>query len=238
MRQIVLDTETTGLDTKSGHRVIEIGATEIVNRRLTGRVFHRYLNPDRAIDEGAIAVHGIRNEQLVNEPRFPDVANELMEFLAGAELVIHNASFDIGFLDNELRLMKHAQPELRKHCDVLDTLTLARERHPGQRNTLDALCKRYYIDNSKRDLHGALLDANLLAEVYLAMTGGQSSLGLEAEDASVVEERQTARLVSAEVSAKLKVFQVSADDITMHDKMMQKIQSRCDGEPVWLRSQN
>jgi len=179
MRQIVLDTETTGLSTTGGHRIIEIGCVELVNRRLTGREFHRFLNPDRDIDEGAEAVHGISRADLDNEPRFHEVADELLEFLSGAELVIHNASFDVGFLDYELKLMEHPEPKIELHATVLDTLTLARELHPGQRNSLDALCKRYEVDASKRDVHGALIDSELLAKVYLAMTGGQSSLLLD-----------------------------------------------------------
>ena len=181
MRQIVLDTETTGLSTSQGHRIIEIGAIELVNRRLTGREFHRFLNPDREIDEGAEAVHGISLADLETAPRFPDIADELLEFLKDAELVIHNAEFDVGFLEYELELMGHAMPQITHHATVLDTLALARELHPGQRNSLDALCKRYEIDASKRDVHGALIDADLLARVYLAMTGGQTALSLEAE---------------------------------------------------------
>ena len=180
MRQIVLDTETTGLSTAQGHRVIEIGCVEIVNRRLTGREFHRFLNPDRDIDEGAERVHGISRESLETEPRFPEIVDELLDFLSGAELVIHNAEFDVGFLEHELRLMKHSQPAITDHASVLDTLMLAREMHPGQRNSLDAQCKRYEVDASKRDVHGALIDADLLARVFLAMRGGQTALSLDA----------------------------------------------------------
>jgi DNA polymerase-3 subunit epsilon len=178
MRQIILDTETTGLEADRGHRIIEIGCVELINRRLTGRRFHRYLNPDRDIDEGALAVHGISRTQLQGEPRFPEIARELLEFCEDAELVIHNASFDIGFLDAELKRMPGEFTPMQSRCRVLDTLTLARELHPGQRNSLDALCKRYGVDNSQRDLHGALLDAMILADVYLAMTGGQGALAL------------------------------------------------------------
>ena len=182
MRQIILDTETTGLSTSQGHRIIEIGCIEMVNRRLTGREFHRFLNPDRDIDEGAEAVHGISRAQLETEPRFHEVVDEFLAFVKDAELVIHNADFDVGFLEHELRLMKHAQPKITDHCAVLDTLALAREIHPGQRNSLDALCKRYEVDASRRDVHGALIDSELLANVYLAMTGGQSSLLLDEDD--------------------------------------------------------
>jgi DNA polymerase III subunit epsilon len=182
MRQIILDTETTGLSTGQGHRIIEIGCIELVNRRLTGREFHRFLNPDRDIDQGAERVHGIGRADLQTQPRFPDVVEELLEFLADAEVVIHNAEFDVGFLEYELTLMRHPRPRLDLHCRVLDTLSLARELHPGQRNSLDALCRRYEIDASKRDVHGALIDAELLARVYLAMTGGQTALVLEGDD--------------------------------------------------------
>jgi DNA polymerase-3 subunit epsilon len=181
MRQIVLDTETTGLSTSQGHRIIEIGCIELVNRRLTGREFHRFLNPDREIDEGAEAVHGISRQDLQTAPRFREIVDELLEFLRDAELVIHNAEFDVGFLEYELELMQHPRPKVVDHALVLDTLALARELHPGQRNSLDALCKRYDIDASKRDVHGALIDAELLARVYLAMTGGQTALSLDAE---------------------------------------------------------
>jgi DNA polymerase-3 subunit epsilon len=184
MRQIILDTETTGLEADRGHRIIEIGCVELVNRRLTGRRFHRYLNPDRDIDEGALAVHGITRAQLEREPRFHEIAAELLAFCEGAELVIHNAAFDLGFLDAELKRLPGEFQPMKARCRVLDTLLLARELHPGQRNSLDALCKRYGVDNSQRDLHGALLDAMILADVYLAMTGGQGALALGEERAS------------------------------------------------------
>ena len=167
MRQIVLDTETTGLATGQGHRIIEIGCLELVNRRLTGRKFHRYLNPDREIDDGAEAVHGISRADLETAPRFPEIADELLDFLKDAELVIHNAVFDVGFIEHELKLMKHDKPKITHHATVLDTLKMAREKHPGQRNSLDALCKRYEVDASNRELHGALIDAELLARVYI-----------------------------------------------------------------------
>jgi DNA polymerase-3 subunit epsilon len=177
MRQIILDTETTGLEPEAGHRVIEIGCVELIDRRLSGRHFHQYLNPERDIEDGALEVHGITQEFLRDKPVFADVADELLEFIAGAELVIHNAPFDIGFLDAELARL--GRPDrISDRAGVLDTLELARDLHPGQRNSLDALCKRYEVDDSSRSLHGALLDAELLADVYLAMTGGQSDLGL------------------------------------------------------------
>lgn len=179
MRQIVLDTETTGLDPKEGHRIIEIGCVELIDRRLTGNDFHQYLNPDREVEQGAVDVHGITSEFLADKPRFSDVADDFLKYVAGAELVIHNAPFDVGFIDNELKLLGDREQRTEDICSVLDTLVMARKMHPGQRASLDALCKRYEIDNSQRDYHGALLDAQILAEVYLAMTGGQATLLLD-----------------------------------------------------------
>jgi len=178
LRQIVLDTETTGLDWQHGHRIIEIGCVELVNRRRTDNAFHVYLNPEREIDEGAQDVHGLSQEFLADKPRFADVATDFLHYLGDAELVIHNAPFDLGFLDNELRLLGRQERQISRDNPVLDTLTLARQMNPGQRNSLDALCKRYGVDNARRDLHGALLDAELLADVYLLMTGGQTALSL------------------------------------------------------------
>ena len=249
MRQIVLDTETTGLSTSQGHRIIEIGCIEMVNRRLTGREFHRFLNPDRDIDEGAEAVHGISREQLETEPRFPEVVDEFIEFVKDAELVIHNADFDVGFLDHELRRMKHQRPKITDHCTVLDTLTLAREIHPGQRNSLDALCKRYEVDASKRDVHGALIDSELLARVYLAMTGGQSSLLLDEDaEAAVGGASGPANVGGASVGAasaansrfgpegpptsyKLAVIEATPDEAAAHEAMLEKI--RKSGACAW-----
>jgi DNA polymerase III subunit epsilon len=179
MRQIVLDTETTGLEAELGHRIIEIGCVELVNRRPTGKSFHRYLNPERDIEAAALAVHGISRDQLAREPRFLDIADELLAFIADAELVIHNAAFDVGFLEAELARAPGPPRSIATVARVLDTLALARQLHPGQRNNLDALCKRYGVDNANRELHGALLDARLLADVYLAMTGGQATLALD-----------------------------------------------------------
>ena len=181
MRQIVLDTETTGLEPNAGHRIIEIGCVELVNRRPTSNRFHRYINPEREVDRAALEVHGIEDHFLATQPKFAEVAAELVEFLSGAELVIHNADFDVEFLNHELRRLPGMPQEIRERCGVLDTLALARRMHPGQRNSLDALAKRYNVDNSKRELHGALLDAQILADIYLAMTGGQVSLSLESE---------------------------------------------------------
>lgn len=184
MRQVILDTETTGIDPRDGHRLVEIGAVEMVNRRFTGRTYHQYINPERHIDAEVVAVHGIDDAKVANEPVFAQVADDFWAFIEGAELVIHNAPFDVGFIDHELKMLKgRAQPlgPVADHCRILDTLVMARKMHPGQRNSLDALCKRYDIDNGHRVLHGALLDAEILADVYLAMTGGQTALTLDAE---------------------------------------------------------
>lgn len=186
MRQVVLDTETTGLDPRQGHRVIEIGCVEIINRRVTRNHFHQYIQPDRESDEGALAVHGISSEFLADKPRFEDIAEDFVTFIKGAELIIHNAPFDIGFLDHEFRLLKENHGvdlgATSDHASILDSLVMARKMHPGQKNNLDALCKRYDVNNDKRELHGALLDSEILADVYLAMTGGQSALLLDAEN--------------------------------------------------------
>lgn len=182
MRQLVLDTETTGLSVEQGHRIIEVGVIELVNRRPSGNSFHRYVNPQREVEYGAIQVHGITNEFLADKPRFADVAKDLWEWIGGDELIIHNAPFDVGFLDVEFRIAGIGKP-LAEVCAITDTVQMARKLHPGQKASLDALCKRYSVDNSNRDLHGALLDARLLADVYLAMTGGQSALTLDAAQA-------------------------------------------------------
>ena len=176
MRQIVLDTETTGLETSQDHRIIEIGCVEVVNRKLTGRHYHQYINPQRAVDAGAFEVHGIGDEFLADKPLFSQIVDEFMAFVEGAELVIHNAPFDVGFINHELSKLNPAPSAIDSLCKITDTLVMARQKHPGQRNSLDALCKRYFVDNSQRDLHGALLDAEILADVYLAMTGGQVAL--------------------------------------------------------------
>ena len=230
MRQIILDTETTGLNPKSGDRIIEIGCVELVSRRPTGRHFHRYLNPEREIDEGAVAVHGLTLAKLSREPRFADVVHELLDFLADAELIIHNAAFDVGFLNAELSKVGTDLGPIEQRCRVLDTLLLAREMHPGQRNSLDALCKRYGVDNSKRELHGALLDARILADVYLAMTGGQSALALtESSQAKKV-------MVSAPLqrpAGTLRVIRAAADEISAHEAMVERIAKASDGKAIF-----
>ena len=238
MRQVVLDTETTGLEPHLGHRIIEIGCVEVVNRRATGRHFHEYLNPEREIDAGAAAVHGMTLEKLANKPKFREVADSLLEFIDGAELVIHNAPFDIAFLDAEMGLwakLSGIEPvKVRTRCGVLDTLALAREMHPGQRNGLDALCKRYSIDNSHRQLHGALLDARILLDVYLAMTGGQSALALDEAVRVATPVNSAASLAGLPAaSVPLRVVQATADELQAHDDLMKMISKASGGKALW-----
>ncbi|MEA5444577.1 DNA polymerase III subunit epsilon [Gammaproteobacteria bacterium AB-CW1] len=234
-RQIVLDTETTGIETSDGHRIIEIGCVEMVNRRLTGRNFHQYLNPDREVDAGAVEVHGLSNDFLEDKPRFEEVVDDFLDFVRGAELVIHNAPFDVGFLDNELHLLKRPE-RIQELCEVLDTLVMARRMHPGQRNSLDALCKRYEVDNSNRDLHGALLDAEILADVYLAMTGGQKTLLLNEEEEEGGEAGGSASRIRRVNREGLQLRVVSATDVELeaHERRIQAIHEKSGGA-VWLR---
>ena len=224
MRQIVLDTETTGLSTSQGHRIIEIGCVELVNRRLTGREYHRFINPERDIDEGAERVHGISRADLEGEPLFKDIADELLDFLKDSELVIHNAEFDVGFIEHELKLMQHPAPVITEHALVLDTLTLAREMHPGQRNSLDALCKRYEVDASRRDVHGALIDAELLARVYLAMTGGQTALSLDEDEDDLSFAGQETVVRPRRNDLELVVLRPSDAELAAHEALMDKMQ--------------
>lgn len=217
-RQIILDTETTGLEPKEGHRIIEIGCVEMINRRLTGNNFHQYLQPDREIDAEAIEVHGITNEFLADKPRFEDIAEDLLAYLDGAELIIHNAPFDIGFINHELLLVDPGSKPITDYCSVTDTLVMARQMFPGQRASLDALCKRYEINNAHRTLHGALLDSEILADVYLAMTGGQVSLllGAEQEDgAGGIGGSAHIRRVQADVS-RLRIVRASEEELAAH----------------------
>lgn len=227
-RQVVLDTETTGLDPNLGHRVIEIGALEVVNRRATGATFHVYLNPEREIDAGAVAVHGLTGEFLADKPRFADVAGDFLEFVRDAELVIHNAPFDVGFLNAELKRLDEGP--LGRFCGVLDTLRLAKEMHPGQKNNLDALCKRYQVDNSGRNFHGALLDAQLLAEVYLAMTRGQESLGID------VVPPVAGPLAPGAPAARrgaLKVQRASQGELESHAAYLEALRKECGEVGAW-----
>ena len=233
MRQIVLDTETTGLEPSQGHRIIEIGCVELVNRRLTGNHYHQYIQPDREIDEGAIEVHGISNEFLIDKPLFADVAEDFMDFVRGAELVIHNAPFDVGFINHELKMLDGSFDKLETQCTVLDTLALARKMHPGQKNSLDALCKRYEVNNSHRELHGALLDAEILADVYLLMTGGQTSLLLGGSN----EERQASvdggiRRLSGD-RPRLKVVKAGVGEQTAHEARLLSIKEASGGQCLW-----
>ncbi len=232
MRQIVLDTETTGLSSDEGHRIIEIGCLEISNRRLSGAHFHRYLNPEREVDPGAAAVHGLTLDKLRDYPRFQDVALEFLEFVRGSEVIIHNAAFDVGFLNHELARLGEAWGRLEDYCQVFDTLRLARDLHPGQRNSLDALCKRYEVDNAHRELHGALLDAELLADVYLAMTGGQSALGLEAK---ANEHQSTGNdSMSADFAGRRpRVLRAGAEALAAHARRLAAIDKVSGGKLVW-----
>jgi DNA polymerase-3 subunit epsilon len=239
MRQLVLDTETTGLEPTEGHRIIEIGCVELVERRLTKANFHRYLQPDREIDAGAVAVHGISNAFLADKPRFAEIAEDLIEYLRGAELVIHNAAFDVGFLNHELQQWREDAPRIEDLCSVVDTLLLARQRHPGQRNNLDALCRRYDVDNTRRDLHGALLDAEILADVYLAMTGGQVSLALGAETTGGItgpHERRTASSVRRldRNRPPLPIIRATEAELMAHAERLRAIDKASDGGCLWL----
>ncbi len=219
-RQIVLDTETTGLNPKEGHRIIEIGCVELINRRLTGNHFQVYINPQRLIDEEAIEVHGITDEFLKDKPVFAEIVKDFVEFTQGAELIIHNAPFDVGFLNNEYRLLPYKMAKLEEYSTIFDTLTFARKKHPAQRNTLDALCKRYGIDNSHRELHGALLDSEILADVYLLMTGGQFSL-LD-DDSNANQNRQKIQRLSSD-RPRLKVLAANADELSAHQHRLAAI---------------
>ncbi|HEU4516031.1 MAG TPA: DNA polymerase III subunit epsilon [Steroidobacteraceae bacterium] len=230
MRQIVLDTETTGLEVSGGHRIIEIGCVELRHRRPTGQNWHRYLRPGREVDAAALAVHGITNEFLESQPAFAEVADEFLAFVEGAELVIHNAEFDVGFLDAELAAAGRTT-RIGDHCRISDTLSLARRLHPGQRNSLDALCKRYGVDNSGRDLHGALLDARILADVYLAMSGGQAALGLEAGPAGEGAAAATAPVERGAV--RIPVVRASAEECAAHERALKTIDRASIGRTVF-----
>jgi len=239
MRQVVLDTETTGLEPAQGHRIIEIGCVEIVNRRLTGNRFHQYLQPDRDIDEGAVEVHGITKEFLADKPRFADIVEDFMAFVRGAELIIHNAPFDTGFIDHELKLLDNGWGTITDHCTVIDTLTMARQMHPGQKNSLDALCKRYGVDNSHRDLHGALLDAEILAEVYLAMTGGQVTLALDSgaeTGGGLIQTHAIRRLPSTRPP--LRVIRATEEELAAHAQRLEAIDKASGGKCVWKMLEN
>lgn len=229
-RQVILDTETTGINPKEGHRIIEIGCVELVNRRFTGNNFHVYINPERVIDAEAIAVHGITNERLAHEPKFRDIAQGFFDYIKGAELVIHNAAFDIGFIDHEFSMLRPALPPTLQYCTVLDTLMMARELHPGQKNNLDALCRRYDINNSHRTLHGALLDAEILADVYLRMTGGQVSLNLAADADS--EQAGKDGHFHIQRNGKLRVIRATEPELVAHESRLDLVQKK-GGSCLW-----
>lgn len=232
MRQIVLDTETTGLEASQGHRIIEIGGVEIVDRKLTGNHYHQYIRPDRDSDEAALEVHGITTEFLADKPIFGEIAEDFLNFVSGAELVIHNAAFDVGFIDAELARLKPKRGVLADVCGILDSLALARQKHPGQKNSLDALCKRYAVDNSQRDLHGALLDAEILADVYLLMTGGQTALSLGATAAdSAVGSSVIRRLSSTRPT--LPVIRASAEELAAHRDKLAAIENAAGAPSLW-----
>ena len=230
MRQVVLDTETTGIGPEQGHRVIEIGCVEMIDRKVTGQHYHVYINPLRPVDPGAFKVHGISDDFLKDKPLFSDVIDDFIQFINGAELIIHNAPFDVGFLNSEFKHVKHARI-IEDYCDIFDSLVYAREKHPGQRNSLDALCKRYETDNSQRDLHGALLDAEILAYVYLTMTGGQASLMLDDESHAMKQKQSEVASQFSEI-IDLPVLSATSDEISAHNKLIDMIKAKS-GIDLW-----
>lgn len=234
MRQVVLDTETTGLEVAQGHRIIEIGCVELVNRRLTGRHYHQYINPEREVEAGAFEVHGISNDFLMDKPVFSQIAEQFFEFVRGAELIIHNAPFDLGFLNHELKQTLNPGA-LERVCAVIDTLVMARQRHPGQKNNLDALCRRYGIDNSKRDLHGALLDAEILADLYITMTGGQVALSLGGSEAAGNVD-SAAGIIRRLPAGRppLRVIKATAAEQLLHQQRLAEIDRASAGNCLWL----
>lgn len=229
-RQIVLDTETTGLDIDVGHRIIEIGCVELINRRLTQNNFHQYINPQRDIEDGAFSVHGITNSFLQDKPRFADIVKDFLAFVKGSELIIHNAEFDVGFINYELISIGEELGKIEDYCEILDTLLLARQTHPGQRNDLDALCRRYDIDSSQRELHGALLDAEILADVYLAMTGGQTALLLDEVSSS---DKPVQKLHLSDSRKKLKVVNASEEELAAHENWLKLLDKESRGKCLW-----
>ncbi len=237
MRSVVLDTETTGMPVTDGHRIIEIGCVELEGRRLTGRHYHVYLNPDREIDEGAIAVHGITNEFVADKPRFKEIADEFYDFIHGAQLIIHNAAFDVGFINNEFALLgQRERAEVSDYCGILDTLLMARERHPGQRNNLDALCKRYGVDNSGRDLHGALLDAEILADVYLTMTGGQTHLSLAGEGGDGSGRQMPSPIIRLDANrSPTRIIRASEAELAAHAARLAVIEKSAGAPSLWAQ---
>ncbi len=237
MRQIVLDTETTGLETSQGHRIIEIGCVELFNRRLTGRHYHQYINPEREVDAGAFQVHGISNEMLADKPKFAQIAEEFMAFVGDADLIIHNAAFDIGFINAEFARLVPRPATIETNRAIIDSLLLARAKHPGQKNNLDALCKRYGVDNSQRDLHGALLDAEILADVYLLMTGGQTALSLGGNQSSNKDSNATGNEIRRLSAARkpLPILTASEAELASHAEKLASINKSSGGNCIWLK---
>ncbi len=238
MRQIILDIETTGLEHSQGHKIIEVGAIEMINRQMTDNKFHHYINPKREIDAAATDVHGIRNEDLKTQPVFEDLATELLEFIKGAELIIHNAPFDVGFLEHEFNLVGLGSGVIKEHCQVVDTLVMARHQHPGQKNSLDALCRRYHVDNARRTLHGALLDAEILADVYLQMTGGQTTLLSETESmnmqsASGQSSQYKEIKLDPQATKKLTITTANTNELKQHDKWLTLLRQKTKNNAIW-----
>ena len=238
MRQVVLDTETTGLEARQGHKIVEIGCVELVNRKLTGRHYHQYINPEREVDEQAVEVHGLTNDFLADKPVFSKIAEEFLEFIKGAELIIHNAPFDVEFINVEFERLDRDFDKVESYCGIIDTLVMARQKHPGQRNNLDALCQRYGVDNSQRDLHGALLDSEILADVYLMMTGGQTHLSLSGDEADKDGDAVAGGIRRlSEDRAVLKVIRASEDDLKAHELRLDEVEKASDGNCIWRSSQ-
>ena len=236
MRQIILDTETTGLEPKQGHRIIEIGCIELINRRETERNFHQYLNPERDIEDGAFNIHGLSNEFLSDKSRFADIAQEFIDFIRDGELIIHNAPFDVGFINAELKLLGKKWGKIEDYCTVFDTLVLAREKHPGQKNNLDALCKRYEVDNSQRDLHGALLDAQILLDVYLKMTGGQTDLTFHSVATSHGVKGKSEQYINNK-HKKLVIIEPTENELAEHRMLLESIEDKNKGKCIWLETE-
>ena len=236
MRQIILDTETTGLEPKQGHRIIEIGCIELINRRKTERNFHQYLNPERDIEDGAFNIHGLSNEFLSDKSRFADIAQEFIDFIRDGELIIHNAPFDVGFINAELKLLGKEWGKIEDYCTVFDTLVLAREKHPGQKNNLDALCKRYEVDNSQRDLHGALLDAKILLDVYLMMTGGQTDLTFHSVATSHGVKGKSEQYINNK-HKKLVVIEPTENELAEHRMLLESIKDKNKGKCIWIETE-
>lgn len=234
MRQIIFDTETTGLNTNDGNRIIEIGCVEVINRQITGKTWHRYINPQRDSEPDALKVHGLTTEFLADKPLFADIVDEFMAFVQGSQMIAHNAKFDVNFINHELRLAGGRYGRLEDHCDIIDTLELAKAKHPGSRLTLDALCARYQVDNSGRDLHGALIDADLLAQVYLLMTGGQTGLELGGENGS--DGQQVAEAIRRiNTSLPLPVMMASSEELEAHAKYLEMVAKKSGDSCIWLR---